>query len=679
MLAAPVPELAGKAWLERCAFPVGMSDSGRFWPLEDSPSAPGGQVPAAQPAKRSPRDVKRSRYLGCLLGGAVGDALGYPVEFLKESAIWDKYGPEGIQTLEQAGSPARISDDTQMTLFAANAIVYAQTHGAPLAECLWTAYREWLGTQGDKSRMDDPAHPQMWVYRDPRMHALRAPGNACLQAIRTSPRGGTLKQPVNHSKGCGTVMRAAPFGLAKHYDPAFSRGDDFVGVHRMAAMDAALTHGHMLAWASSSLLAQILFEIVQQRPEHTYRLEEAVSHAGFPGDTVLHPLLERAVKLALTPAVSDLEGVHALGEGWVAEEALAIAVFCAVRYQDDFAAALRAAVNHKGDSDSTGAICGNILGAWLGEEAVAAAFDLNRLELRDVVEKMAGQLFDTVEGPDAPAAPPKPEAPKKEAPKPESPKTARQKPLRPVGLTYTYLTKKALRLCFAAHGRQTDKSGMPYVIHPLHLAEQMETEEEVCTALLHDVAEDSPYTLEDLAREGFPERVLEALRLLTRDKSVPYLDYVAALRKNPLARQVKTADLRHNSDLSRLDAVTVQDRRRALKYRMALAVLEDDGYDAALGHFRKRIPLSLEHPLFLSVFYDTIGEVREYSIDVETAADSHYTFDAQQGERLRRALDKSRTLPEALADWAAQSYKAGRSVEGLLGRLGVTYQPFHGD
>lgn len=109
-------------------------------------------------------------------------------------------------------------------------------------------------------------------------------------------------------------------------------------------------------------------------------------------------LLEKAVALALDRNVPDLDGIHQLGEGWVGDEALAIAVFCAVRYQNDFAAGIRAAVNHKGDSDSTGAICGNILGAWLGEEAVEKAFDLKRLELADVTRTIADDLYRLEEG-----------------------------------------------------------------------------------------------------------------------------------------------------------------------------------------------------------------------------------------------------------------------------------------
>ncbi len=146
-------------------------------------------------------------------------------------------------------------------------------------------------------------------------------------------------------------------------------------------------------------------------------------------------------------------------------------------------------------------------------------------------------------------------------------------------MLYTDLTKRALKLCFAAHRDQTDKSGLPYVFHPFHLAEQMPDELTTVVALLHDVVEDTPYTLEDLARLGFPQKVLSTLARLTHDPSVPYLDYVAALKKDPIARQVKLADLRHNSDLTRLDHVDEKARQRAEKYVAAIRLLEQPDGD----------------------------------------------------------------------------------------------------
>lgn len=146
-------------------------------------------------------------------------------------------------------------------------------------------------------------------------------------------------------------------------------------------------------------------------------------------------------------------------------------------------------------------------------------------------------------------------------------------------MLYTDLTKRALKLCFAAHRDQTDKSGLPYVFHPFHLAEQMPDELTTVVALLHDVVEDTPYTLEDLAKLGFPQKVLSSLARLTHDPSVPYLDYVAALKEDPIARQVKLADLRHNSDLTRLDHVDDKARQRAEKYAAAIRLLEEPDGD----------------------------------------------------------------------------------------------------
>ena len=140
-------------------------------------------------------------------------------------------------------------------------------------------------------------------------------------------------------------------------------------------------------------------------------------------------------------------------------------------------------------------------------------------------------------------------------------------------MIYTELTKKALRLCFEAHKDQLDKSGLPYVFHPFHLAEQMDTEETVCVALLHDVVEDTDYTLEDLIAMGFPKPVTDALALMTHDENVPYLDYVSKLKDNPVARQVKLADLKHNSDLTRLDRIDEKALERVEKYRKAMELL----------------------------------------------------------------------------------------------------------
>lgn len=141
-------------------------------------------------------------------------------------------------------------------------------------------------------------------------------------------------------------------------------------------------------------------------------------------------------------------------------------------------------------------------------------------------------------------------------------------------MIYTPMTKKAMKLCFAAHKEQVDKSGLPYVFHPFHLAEQMEEEDTTIVALLHDVVEDTQVTFADLEEMGFSREVIEAIRLMTHPEGVPYMEYVARIKDNPIARRVKLADLKHNSDLSRLDRVDEKALARVEKYRAAMALLE---------------------------------------------------------------------------------------------------------
>ena len=141
-------------------------------------------------------------------------------------------------------------------------------------------------------------------------------------------------------------------------------------------------------------------------------------------------------------------------------------------------------------------------------------------------------------------------------------------------MIYTKDTKKALRLCFDAHINQTDKSGLPYVFHPFHLAEQMKTEETTIVALLHDVVEDTDITLEDLQEKGFNKEIIDAIALMTHDDDTDYMDYVREIKKNPIAKAVKLADLKHNSDLSRMDVIDEKVLERRKKYLEAVERLE---------------------------------------------------------------------------------------------------------
>ena len=142
-------------------------------------------------------------------------------------------------------------------------------------------------------------------------------------------------------------------------------------------------------------------------------------------------------------------------------------------------------------------------------------------------------------------------------------------------MIYTPKTKMALKLCFEAHKDQVDKSGMPYVFHPFHLAEQMNTEETTIVALLHDLVEDTDYTIEDLVDMGFDKSITDAIALMTHADNVAYMDYVRAIKDNPIATTVKLADLKHNSDLTRLETVDEKALSRREKYLKAIAILQE--------------------------------------------------------------------------------------------------------
>lgn len=143
-------------------------------------------------------------------------------------------------------------------------------------------------------------------------------------------------------------------------------------------------------------------------------------------------------------------------------------------------------------------------------------------------------------------------------------------------MLYTELTKKAMKISFEAHKNQVDKNGIPYIYHPIHLAEQMEDENTICVALLHDVVEDTDITFEELQKIGFNDDIIVALKLMTHDERVPYMDYIREIRNNPIAAKVKLADLKHNSDLTRLDVIDEKAKQRVEKYRKAIELLTDN-------------------------------------------------------------------------------------------------------
>ena len=343
----------------------------------------------------------KDRIRGSLIGGAVGDALGYPVEFLYSfRTIQSRYGERGITRLDtvqrwlpedkQAGK-AVVSDDTQMTLFTANGLLNAKRLNIPPQNAICSAYVEWFLTQmgGKNSKFKD-----CWIAAIPELNVRRAPGNTCMSALSDIYRGG---EPFNNSKGCGGVMRVAPIPLYAAVDNRM----DIVEADRLAGEAAAITHLHPLGFIPAALMAHVIYRLamdeapsadalIQYIREGMCQMRELYSQ--YPHDLdVMGMLAEKAIEKAGNDE-SDLENINALGQGWIGEEALAIALYCALRHFDSFEEAMIAAVNHGGDSDSTGAVTGNILGAAIGYDAIPQFF-LDDLELHDVILHMADDLY----------------------------------------------------------------------------------------------------------------------------------------------------------------------------------------------------------------------------------------------------------------------------------------------
>lgn len=342
----------------------------------------------------------KDQYRGCLVGGAAGDALGYAVEFMSEKNITSKYGVEGISEYEFVNGKALISDDTQMTLFTANGLLQGTTRGkmrgimGEYTGYIWIMYQCWYRTQTEKYPIEIDKHKYQysWLLNIPELFEQRAPGNTCLSAIENGVAG-TMRHPINNSKGCGGVMRVAPIGI--YFADKRIAYDE---VDMISAATAALTHGHELGYIPAATLAHMLRRIIEdpncclkeavkEAIDNTTKLFKDAKEIGYFSN-----LMNKAIELVYSD-LSDIDAIHQLGEGWVAEETLAIAVFCALRYENDFDKAIRSAVNHNGDSDSTGAVTGNILGAYIGYEAIPQKYK-NNLELLDVVLSIADDLYN---------------------------------------------------------------------------------------------------------------------------------------------------------------------------------------------------------------------------------------------------------------------------------------------
>ena len=343
----------------------------------------------------------QDRIRGSLIGGAIGDALGYPVEFIYSfEEIQKRYGERGITRLDtnqhwlpkkkQVGK-AVVSDDTQMTLFTANGLLNAKKQGILLKYGICGAYIEWYLTQ---IGMKSPKYRDCWISDVPELNHRRAPGNTCMSSLDDIYRG---KDPVNNSKGCGGVMRIAPI-------PLYATVQDRMSIEEadhLAGDAAEITHQHPLGYISAALMSHVIYRLAldiepTQDGMKRYIMEGVAEmrnqYKAYHNDVErMAELTERAIFL-LDNGKTDLENIGRLGEGWTGEEALAIALYCALKHFDSFEDAMIASVNHGGDSDSTGAVTGNILGAAIGYEAIPQ-FYKDDLEMHDLILHMADDLY----------------------------------------------------------------------------------------------------------------------------------------------------------------------------------------------------------------------------------------------------------------------------------------------
>jgi ADP-ribosylglycohydrolase/protein-tyrosine phosphatase len=322
----------------------------------------------------------QDRFIACLLGGAIGDAFGYAVEFDRLAAIKRRFGDAGLQEPVLTGAKLVASDDTQMTLFSVAAAASASFRSDPV-QALRSAYLDWLDTQ----RGGHPAGTARWLAREPAMRARRAPGITCLSALEAGG-GGTPEAPINDSKGCGGVMRVAP--LAFLPDLNLARAVD------LGARAAALTHGHPSGYLAAGALTGFVWLASQGRSlgDSASEVLDVLRPRAGSGEAV--SAIERALLLAKRQgAHPDAVARKELGEGWVGEEALAIALYSAL-VGKDFQDAIRIATNHDGDSDSTASIAGQLLGAAQGCIALPLAW-LEPLDLLDPLLRAADEFIAT--------------------------------------------------------------------------------------------------------------------------------------------------------------------------------------------------------------------------------------------------------------------------------------------
>ena len=341
-----------------------------------------GYVRACEPVQGD--DAYADRVLGCMLGGAVGDALGYRVEFLSRAEIDARYGDAGVgePALNEVGE-ANVSDDTQMTLFTADGLLESigrrgRLDTVDVLSAVRDATLTWFAMQQGQS----PAPGASRLSRYTVLGKQQAPGTTCMGASRLGATG-TVEAPINHSKGCGGVMRVAAVGLIQDLSPSQA--------FELATRCAAQTHGHPSGHLSAGVLAAVVRGLVEQLDLVDAVIEALAIARAWPGADETVAAVERALELVDAVDRDRHGAITQLGQGWHGDEALAIGVYSALA-ASDFRDAVRTASNHGGDSDSTASIAGQIHGAWKGLAGIPNAW-IRRLDALDPLLDVAGRLL----------------------------------------------------------------------------------------------------------------------------------------------------------------------------------------------------------------------------------------------------------------------------------------------
>lgn len=334
--------------------------------------------------------LELDNYIGCLLGGAIGDALGAPTEFMSLKGILHKHGNMGVTDyVEFEDNIGRITDDTQMTLFTAEGLmryINTEREGGIRGDYIQSVYRsyiEWLHTQtkAGPGNINGKHEMEGCLSSNKLLYERRAPGITCLNAL-SSGKCGFTDIPINDSKGCGGVMRVAPAGLLFHNDSAKA--------FKIGAELAAITHGHPSGYLSAGTFSAIISCLNQgQELENAIQTSMMILKEWRHHEETLSAINKAIDLFEITQPA--FENVEKLGKGWTGEEALAISLYCALHFTSNFEKAIVLSINHSGDTDSTGSITGNIIGLLAGRTGIPEDWILN-LAMADTIIQIAQDL-----------------------------------------------------------------------------------------------------------------------------------------------------------------------------------------------------------------------------------------------------------------------------------------------